>query len=377
MSLNKINLKSSDKFNIYVVEDHNNALNKIYKDIGSKRLNLNNLTMIHFDSHPDLGIPNDLNADLVINKDTLLNRLSIENWILPAVYAGHLKTIIWIRPPWATQINTGRYNLIIGKHLTTNLIRINCKESYFLADNLYSNESNLINKREFILYVCDFDFILNENDEFITSIFDTLNENHKELILDIDLDFFSTQDPFRLMFKTEDEFELFKKIYHIKSDFLNDSGDKFDESYSAFSIKKKEKLNLIFDCLNKGSDFILSNNEFESNLKELSKIILENKIDLEILHEYGSGMDDSPLPHNVSTNEEIRLMISKFKEFLQKYFQNGQKRPTIVTIARSSLDDYCPPDQVDYIQQETIESLRSYFNNSFIRNIDMSYEKLE
>ena len=48
--------KSQDnKFNIYVVEDHNDALAEIYTEIGSKRLAFNDLILIHFDSHPDLG----------------------------------------------------------------------------------------------------------------------------------------------------------------------------------------------------------------------------------------------------------------------------------------------------------------------------------
>jgi len=47
--------KSLENFNIYVVEDHNDVLTEIYKEIGSKRLSFNDLTLIHFDSHPDLG----------------------------------------------------------------------------------------------------------------------------------------------------------------------------------------------------------------------------------------------------------------------------------------------------------------------------------
>ena len=50
-----LNKKSQDHFNIYIVEDHNDALAEIYKEIGSKRLSFDNLILIHFDSHPDLG----------------------------------------------------------------------------------------------------------------------------------------------------------------------------------------------------------------------------------------------------------------------------------------------------------------------------------
>ena len=67
--------------NIYIVEDHNEALPCVYKEIGSKRLAFNGLTLIHFDSHPDLGIPNELLADVVLaDKELLFDSLSIENW---------------------------------------------------------------------------------------------------------------------------------------------------------------------------------------------------------------------------------------------------------------------------------------------------------
>ena len=51
---NKKNI-SNKNFNVYIVEDHNDALTEIYKEIGSKRLSFDNLILIHFDSHPDLG----------------------------------------------------------------------------------------------------------------------------------------------------------------------------------------------------------------------------------------------------------------------------------------------------------------------------------
>ena len=43
---------------------------------------------------------------------------------------------------------------------------------------------------------------------------------------------------------------------------------------------------------------------------------------------------------------------------------SNQICPTIVTIARSSLDDYCPPDQVDMIQCLVEDVLKECFGNS-------------
>lgn len=180
--------KSSDNFNIHIVEDHNDALIAIYQEIGSRRILFNDLIMIHFDSHPDLGIPAYLKADSIFKKEILFENLSIENWIIPAVYAGHLNTVVWIRPPWSDQIALGNYEIIVGKDIQNELIKCNCKLSYFLSDNLYSNENNLVNKRKFTLYVCDFDSILNETDKFLIDLLNNLKE--RSLVFDIDLDFF-------------------------------------------------------------------------------------------------------------------------------------------------------------------------------------------
>ena len=128
---------SKQLFNIHIVEDHNDVLPSIYKDIGSKRLSFDNLTMIHFDSHPDLGIPSQLKADDILNKEKVLDSLSIENWILPAVYAGHFKKIIWVKPKWAGQIRNGLFELVVGRNSNTGSISCNCSESYFLSKSKF------------------------------------------------------------------------------------------------------------------------------------------------------------------------------------------------------------------------------------------------
>lgn len=335
--------------NIYVVEDHNDVLEHIYKEIGNKRLKFTNLTLIHFDSHPDLGIP-DLNAEYVFNKTELLDKLSIENWILPAVYANHINKIVWIKPQWAQQINVGKYNVIIGKHVTTGLIKVNSIETYFLSDNLYSNETQLVNKHEFSLYVCDFNSIINETD---TNLLEIIDDPNQQLILDVDLDFFSTLDPFKRMFKTTDEFEVFKQVYRTRIPIF-ETDKQFENDYAQYLLEKKIQNEQIWSFLTSETE---TNN---SNLSQLKELIKSNGIDAEILHNYGCCSDDCSLPDHISTLDEISTMMNQLTEFLVKYFM--KMKPKCVTIARSSLDDYCPPDQVDSIQLETISRINSFLN---------------
>ncbi|KFM77772.1 hypothetical protein X975_23656, partial [Stegodyphus mimosarum] len=87
--------KQKTTLSVVIVEDHNDVLYHIYRAIGSKRLPFSDGTMIHFDSHPDLMIPKTLNAEKIYEKEHVLNSLSIENWIMPALYAGHFSTVVW------------------------------------------------------------------------------------------------------------------------------------------------------------------------------------------------------------------------------------------------------------------------------------------
>ncbi|CAF0994588.1 unnamed protein product [Brachionus calyciflorus] len=354
----------NNKFNIYIVEDHNDVLQYIYKEVGSRRLNFSNLTMIHFDSHPDLGIP-DINADDVFKKDTLIDSLSIENWIIPAVYAGHISNLVWIKSFWSTQIPNGKYDITIGKDLKTDRIRCDCRESYFTSDNMYSPNQNLTNKKTLNLIVCDFDEIVKNNNEFLENILKNIDQ--KSLILDIDLDFFSTQDPFKQFFKTNEEYEIFKKVY-LTSFKVDKTDPDFDLKYENYKNEKKDKLENIYNFLSTENN----NSDNMEGLDLLKQIFVENKIDFELLHSYGSGMDESGLPHHVNNNEDLINMMSNFQIFFQKYFLNLSIQPGIVTIARSSLDDYCPPSQVDFIESETLNILKNNFQNN-LNNVNQNY----
>lgn len=49
--------------------------------------------------------------------------LSIENWIIPAVYAGHISHFVWVKPPWADQLPEGPRRVTVGRHVTYDTIR--------------------------------------------------------------------------------------------------------------------------------------------------------------------------------------------------------------------------------------------------------------
>jgi hypothetical protein len=380
---NNLNKKFENKFNIYVVEDHNDALEKIYKEIGSKLIQFNNLTLIHFDSHPDLGLSRTLNDEQVFNKDLLYSNLSIENWILPACYAGHINKIVWVKPKWANQIKSGKYEFYIGVDKKSGYIRVSCMLSYFLTELVYSHQDNLINKKPVILYVIDFNDLLKLNDGsscFKNEIFLLLEQKSsqtqlKDIIIDIDLDFFSTLDPFKELFQNDYAYGIFKKLYYLP---VPTNDDNFEENYEIFKIKKQEHMNRILGYLTKSSDdddaSIFENKELYGLVKEYSGLIRDNSsLNIDILHCFGEGIDETGLPHHKTSTEELKPMFDSLETFLKEFFLDMNLLPGLITIARSSLDDYCPTDQVDFIQNEVIMKLKLVFDIS-INSIVYDYD---
>lgn len=186
---------------IHIVDDHNEALEHIYRYIGSKALPYSGISLVHFDSHPDLLCP-ELTADQIYNKECLFEAISIGDWILPGVYAGHFSCIIWLKPPWSSQIQDGQYQLIVGKHKCINKLRFVigityycccCRVSlslpYYINEGLYCTSMELENVQTIPLYVITVSMSTD-----VTEILESVGTT--SWILDIDLDFFSTANPF-------------------------------------------------------------------------------------------------------------------------------------------------------------------------------------
>ena len=99
--------------------------------------------------------------------------------------------------------------------------------------------------------------------------------------------------------------------------------------------------------------------DFTQQFSNIQKSIQQNcgkseKIDWKLIHDAGCTCDDTDLPHHVSSNEEISILLRQSRLFLQ----NLGITPTIVTVSRSSLDEFCPENQVEMIQAQMIDLLQ-------------------
>ncbi|NWW46064.1 CE022 protein, partial [Pedionomus torquatus] len=404
----------------------------IYRAIGSKHLPASNISFVHLDSHPDLLIPVNMPADTVFDKEALFSELSIENWIMPAVYAGHISQVVWLHPPWAQQIAEGKHDFLIGKDISTTTIRVTGTDHYFLSDGLYVPADQLENQKPLNLHVILINpteasnsqeengevtsakrLKLNTDDRASTTSASssmapgdldhstsnlkkkvqnasTLNKGETlsqcsassslsecpvrkvvrdvcqvlqkgdAYVLDIDLDFFSVKNPFKEMY-TQTEYELLQELYNFKKPHRNATEEGLLDCVEN-RVHQLEDLEAAFaDLCDNDDEETLQKWASYPGMKPLVQLVHSLKTrmespDYEMVHQAGLTCDYMELPHHVSTEEEIEGLIQSIKVLLK-----DMPKPTLVTVARSSLDDYCPSEQVDIIQEKVLSLLGSVY----------------
>eukprot|EP00088_Acartia_fossae_P041336 TRINITY_DN4324_c0_g1_i10.p1 TRINITY_DN4324_c0_g1~~TRINITY_DN4324_c0_g1_i10.p1 ORF type:complete len:378 (-),score=75.45 TRINITY_DN4324_c0_g1_i10:230-1363(-) len=355
---------------VHIEEDHNEVLKHIYKNIGAKYLPLENNTLVHFDSHPDLLIPKDLKPDECYDKYLLFDKISIENWILPGVFAGLFSTIIWVCPPWSNQIKPGVYNFTIGCDKKNGSLGVSCLESYYISEGLYKPQTKLDREREIRLIVLRLDENIQHLDlkDCIQNVKDQIDEV-EHFILDIDLDFYSTLNPFVDLYKDANLYAQLKELYTYQPipEHL-EVGEKIrlGEEYGEARQTMLQSLESIFTFLSQNESLDRYEGPGEEYLPKVSRIVESvgkhyprADIDWIQVHNAGSTFDDSELPHHISSKQEMMALLSSTEKLLDYL----AKSPTVITVARSSQDDYCPPFQVEEIQSSVLSLLQMKYPN--------------
>lgn len=346
------------KIPIFIVEDHHDVLTFLYRCIGSRHLPLRGNTIIHFDSHPDMCIPKHMPAAYVFNKEDLLDSISIENWLMPTVFAGHVDRIVWIKPDWANQMPKGKFQFHVGEHEGS--IRTDSTLEYFVSEGCYQPEEQLENKKSLTLQVCAIE-------EYKVSDDDGLNSG---FILDVDLDYFSTHNPFLKIYEKVSLYDKLKEIFI--SPELADTTENDLAKLQRIAKDREEKLefletmflyleeegslkHFLVDYQKEISEEYTQLLEKVSNLvKVLNKEYAEEEIDWSMIYDAGCTCDVTDLPHHESTREEIQSLVEKFESFLTHL----PAPPTVITMSRSSEDDYTPADQVEQIQELVMMALQ-------------------
>ncbi|KAI4883654.1 hypothetical protein NFI96_012611, partial [Prochilodus magdalenae] len=430
--------RTYSKLPVWIVEDHHEVVPHIYRAIASRHIPLSGIKMVHLDSHPDLLIPVNMPASTVFNKEALFSELSIENWIMPMVFAGHVSHVAWLHPYWAQQIKDGEHNMCVGRDKSTTTIRVTSTDDYFLSDALYVPADQLEDSKPLHIRVIQVDPVngpdrsQGENDpssakkpkngsngevdkeqdhqpkpkESFTCSFQPpegsstsgniakaqtqpvegtagsivssllgLIEQNDAYVLDIDLDFFSCKNPFKDIY-TQEEYSILQELYSFKrpKEDANEYTTMFVVSVSRYKeelsdcverrTRQLEDLEAAFaELLDDDSQSTIDRWAANPGMGSLAKLVSSlkdrNKApDYEMVHQAGLTCDYSELPHHISSEEEIQQLLLAVQLVLK-----ALPKPTLVTMSRSSLDEYCPAEQVNSIQNNMLNILETLFGS--------------
>lgn len=355
--------KRFKKIPIYVVEEHNDALQFIYSAIGGKKLPLEGTTLLHLDAHPDMLIDRKLKGEEARSGRHVLPLLQIENWIVPAAAAGHISRVVWLRPPWASQFRDDTRPIHVGDHPTSGQLRVDCKEPYYLSDALYS--SQLVNKRKFIFTSAELsDALLAGDENNIQKLITNLNIA-QPYVLDIDLDFFSTGNPFLGLYESINVYDRLQPIFEFK--LPDDNETETIDKVVASRERQLEELEHLFQHLEQYGnldEYEGKKSQFYHMVAELAAAVLgeaerlNEKPDWWAVFAGGCTRDQGGLPYHISTEEEIQNLVQKALVPLLKNIPP----PVLITVARSTDDGYCPPHQVEHIQSLVLETLKEVYD---------------
>lgn len=365
--VHELKIRKFNKMPVFIVENHNEILELLLPSLANRYLPFQNNLIIHFDSHPDCCVPRQMPAEISFNRTELLQSLSIENWLIPLAYAGFINEIVWIHPHFAHQIPDGFFKFKVGE--SNGKICVSSNLDYFLSDGAFCEEELMSNKKDVKLHVKEIDESLNEL------------IGDQPWILDVDLDYFSTLNPFIAIYPKANTYEKLKEIFHIEKNYQKDDQESIE--------KYVKERNLHLDFFERVFQHMAQNGNLEKfelndeSLREkfnLTKELIESlchhyslyDIDWFLVNDAGCTTDDDEfqLPHHEASEEEIKDSINRFEASLKSI----KKNPEIITISRSSDDGYTPTTQIELIQDLTLKALYNVYAENIAESPTLWYK---
>jgi len=403
---------SSCETPVYVCEYHSEALRCLHHAIRHKRLPFEGVTMVHLDAHPDLSGSSTMPAQTVFDSpfsvyEALASDSSgIAQWILPAVYGGHLRCVWWVRPSFSGQIRDGDYNIAVGRATrppgddlktreckkpaseqnlsvtgdvvsAVDVIMTSCSEPYFVEDGLYCEVTKLIDPKPLRLLVSEApssDHVTHGED--LKDPWCLHTSDVDRWTLDVCLDYFACGNPFLTGVRPSvaapcaavQNMATFRAtaVQDVPR-FLADA-EAFDVAYTA--VLKDSLANVHReasdgpDGADTQSDALLDSlgtflpaGRQESMLDDL-QTALETARESELLEILKAG-DMVSLPLQPVVRADVEARLASFDGFLEQLCKRFGP-PAAVTIARSVVDGFCPMRWLCELESGTLDVLRRH-----------------
>ncbi|KAF0699224.1 Aste57867_10189 [Aphanomyces stellatus] len=348
-----------------VVDDHHHVLEPIHKAIRKRILPFSNWNMVHFDAHPDLAFPRSIPADRIFAPFAFYDDLDeseagIASFLLPLVYAGHMKNLVWVKPPWATQMLLGHEEFTVGRHDATGELRVSSQHTYFVDEVMYANPTELSKAQTLHLSVCELG-----SGSMPPAPADPY-------VLDICLDYFATINPFQKAFDAAcgvEDGQLLRFIYGnlafktASSTLSHVEKREHQALHAAFldriiqgetprflSLTENAFLELATPLLPLyNGDPLTTRRHFASYYRMLQRYTDDQRA----LVQWAGPCVDLP----AFENSNVVPMV----EAMRTYLKASSGPPRMITIATSKADNYTPEDLVEPILKATLAMLSDVF----------------
>eukprot|EP00667_Euglena_gracilis_P011191 EG_transcript_11420 len=386
---------------VHVVDNHDVALQPLCAAWQGGRLPRQGLSLLHFDSHPDMGLAT-FEPALVssLHNGTypvpeLRGAVDVATWLLPLVYAGHVSTVVWVCGAWCQQMEPGTYALCLGRDsggtlrvslaaqpdLSVAEQRCHGALRYWAVDGGAAQQEELSSVRSWTLHVVQCDeggLIGSEDEQRIRAALGT-----GPWLLDIDEDFFTCSNPHREKFHTmfgEERYRALWDVYRLEADdayytALRDvvEGELFRLPLPAF--RRCEAVRTAAQALGGSGPRKLR------RLRRLCRMLFgeENEDSLFLpaqfftpdeLHHTGMQVH---LPYHISGLELILQLVST----AQRLLQTLPSPPGLVTVATSREDRYVPEVQAYTVHSAVLQMLRATYPVGEVHRLDLRKLSIE
>ena len=382
---------------VVLVESHQHVLEHIHDVLRKKKLFQDHWSMVHFDAHPDLACSKTAPAIACFNPRLYysceneeegknlyeildLTSSGIAEWILPLVLAANLNRIEWIKPGFSSQIARGDYQFSVGvehdiEHSKDEIqsyldlpesarIKVDFQHPYYLDDSSVTSTDKLLLSQNLDLKVTELPSLPSEPT--------TATEKRNLWTLDICLDYFACHNPYITDLENRNSLVasaflgvMEGSIFNIENDTSSNANLEYQTEIICFykileeilradrkDIETRDSLERIqkyFHAPEHATRLLrkllteIHNDESESD--KLASMVIE-------------AIPNWSMPHDTSSaaterlNESLRLVEAHIRAHVA---QRGL--PFLVTIARSTLDGFCPPKVVELLQSRVLDIL--------------------
>ena len=386
---------------VVIVESHQHVLEHVHDVLRKKKLFRDSWSMVHFDAHPDLACskrapaisffnPRQYHQNKMDDDDNCKNLYElldltssgIAEWILPLVLAAKLNQIEWIKPRFSSQMAPGNYEFAVGVETTSNesvtsyldlpasaKVKVDFHHPYYLDDASVTSTDQLVLKQTLELQVSE----LPSNQKV---------KGGKSLwTLDICLDYFACQNPYIADLERRNALVTRAFLNVMESSCFNSNSSETNNVTNSLQYQTEilcfYKLleQLLVDHVDDETNKLKLDVTSISSLEGISKYFetpdqargLIRQLVIEIVKDDNGdallSMVIEAIPNWSMPHDPSSAMIQKMDESLmlveahiQEHIQS-RGSPFLVTIARSTLDGFCPPQVVETLQEKVLDIL--------------------